>query len=291
MARGLRTDREGLSAFRQVLVLLVAMGVLLAAFYLIYVKQPPPSVTRRTAEQGDTVEIVYIGTFADTGKVFDTSRRSVAIDNVSYPKAVSFQWRSGWQNFTFQIGSGNAIKGFDEGVRGMAVGDVKRIVVPPEDGYGPLDLSKVFERPLLQEVPVRATMNESAFQERFGIAPSDGLIAIDPFWRWNVTVSVSNNIVTTTNSPSIGDRVRPYEAWGARVVNIDDAANDGTGIIDVQHDLAERDAGNILAMDGGQEFIVSSVDVLRGVYVANYNREVVGRTLVFDITMASIIRQ
>ncbi len=295
MARGLRTDRHALSPFVQVIVLLVAMGVLIAVFYVVYVKQPPAVVTPRAAETGDAVDIAYVGTFgdpgfADSGKVFDTSLRSVALDNVSYPKALSFSWRSTWTNLTFSIGSGSVIKGFDDGVLGMRVGDVRRIVVPSDKGYGPSDPAKVFERPLLQEVPVRAVMNDTAFRDKFGISASDGIIVTDPFWRWNVTVTVSGNIVTTTNSPLVGDRVRPYGAWDARVASIDDAADNGTGIVYVQHDLTADDTVRILANDGGQRFIVTAVDTVRGVYVADYNQEVVGRTLVFDIALNSITR-
>ena len=295
MARGLRTDRDARSPFLQALVLLVAMGVLIAVFYVLYVKQPPAVVTPRTAETGDTVDLAYVGTFgdpgfADSGRVFDTSLRSVALDNVSYPKALSFSWRATWTNLTFEIGSGSVIKGFDEGALGMKVGDVRRIVVPPAEGYGPSDPAKVFERPLLQEVPARAVMNDTAFRDKFGISASDGIIVTDPFWRWNVTVTVSGNVVTTTNSPSVGDRVRPYGAWDARVVSIDDAADNGTGIVYVQHDLTADDAVRVLATDGGRQFIVTAVDAVRGVYVADYNQEVVGRTLVFDVTLNSITR-
>ncbi len=295
MARGLRTDRDALSPFLQVLVLLVAMGVFIAVFYVVYVKQPPAVVTPRTAETGDTVDIAYVGTFgdpgfADSGKVFDTSLRPVAVDNVSYPKALSFSWRASWTNLTFAIGSGSVIRGFDEGVLGMKVGDIRRIVVPPAEGYGLPDPEKVFERPLLQEVPVRAVMNATEFRDKFGISASNGIIVTDPFWRWNVTVAMSGNVVTTTNSPLVGDRVRPYGAWDGWVASIDDAADNGTGIVYVQHDLTADDAVRILASDGGQRFIVTAVDTLRGVYVADYNQEVVGRTLVFDVTLNSITR-
>ena len=58
----------------------------------------------------------------------------------------------------------------------------------------------------------------------------------------------------------------------------------------MQNDLRMEDGGTILARDGTNQFIVSSVDTVREVYVANYNREVVGRTLVFDVTVESIKR-
>lgn len=38
--------------------------------------------------------------------------------------------------FTFLIGGSEAIPGFDEGVRGMRVGGLRKLVIPPELGYG-----------------------------------------------------------------------------------------------------------------------------------------------------------
>ena len=303
MERNLHRDRYGFFTVRQIISLVIVIGILVGGFMALYVKQPPASAAPRRAEPGDAVEIDYIGRFGDTGRVFDTSYARVAKDNVSYPKAASFSWRAQWSSFSFDVGCADrppaeqqlakctaSIKGFDHGVRGMAVGDSKQVAVPPDLGYGPMDLTKVFERPLRQEVTVRVVMNQSAFSDKYGTQPTDGLVVRDPFWAWNASVSVSNNVILVTNSPYLGERLRPYQAWRAHVAAIDDAANNGAGVIYVQHDLRPEDAGTILAKDGGQQFTVDSVDAVRGVYVANYNREVVGRTLVFDLTVVSIVR-
>ena len=292
-----------MSPLRQILAVVIAIGVLVGLFYFLYVKQPPSPSSVKRVEPGDSAEIGYIGSFSDDGRVFDTSYQAIAKDNVSHPKAVSFSWRAQWSTFSFEVGCADltqaaqqlskctaAIKGFDQGVRGMAVGETKRIVVPPDLGYGPSDPSKIFERPLLQHVPARVVMNETAFLDKYGTPAVDGLIVKDPFWTWNATVSVSNNIITVTNSPFIGERLRPYGAWNAHAAAIDDSADNGTGVIFVQHDLSPSDARNILAHDGSDQFIITSVDPVRGVYVADYNREVVGRTLVFDIAVVTITR-
>jgi FKBP-type peptidyl-prolyl cis-trans isomerase len=72
--------------------------------------------TGAEAKAGDTVEVHYTGTLAN-GKKFDSSKDR-------------------GQPFPFKLGAGKVIKGWDEGVAGMKVGGVRKLVIPPELGYG-----------------------------------------------------------------------------------------------------------------------------------------------------------
>jgi peptidylprolyl isomerase len=68
------------------------------------------------AEKGDMITVDYVGTLLD-GKVFDSS-----IDRK--------------QPFTFQLGVGQVIRGWDEGVLGMRVGGQRRLTIGPDFAYG-----------------------------------------------------------------------------------------------------------------------------------------------------------
>jgi len=85
-----------------------------------------------TAMAGHNVDLKYKGTFED-GRVFDSGQ------------------------FSFQVGSGQVIQGFDMGVTGMKVGGKRKITVPPELGYGargagpiPGNTTLVFELEILK---------------------------------------------------------------------------------------------------------------------------------------------
>jgi len=290
MARPLVRDEEGLStlwSFVGVLVLVIAI----LAVYFVYVT-PKFGHPPLRAQSGDQVKVDYIGRFED-GFVFDTSLASVAEDNASYAKAFSFGWRNSWQPLSFTIGAVPlaVIQGFDVGVQGLAVGDAKTIVVAPNLGYGPSDPTKILVKPLLEPVPVRVTMNESAFTNTYKTQPVSGANVTDPFWGWPAYVSVSGSIVTVTNSPVPGQMVHPY-GWDARVDSVDDSADNGIGRIVVHHllDASAVDRVGQKTSSGTVVFVVTAVDLAAGTYTVNYNNPVKGRNLVFEVTMVAITR-
>ncbi|KAG6876247.1 hypothetical protein C0992_000373 [Termitomyces sp. T32_za158] len=88
------------------------------------------------AKKGNTVRVRYIGKLTN-GKVFDKNTKG--------------------KPFTFQLGKGEVIKGWDEGVVGMQVGGERKLTIPPAMGYGsqsveniPKNSTLVFEVKLLE---------------------------------------------------------------------------------------------------------------------------------------------
>ena len=290
MARSLRRDDDGVSTLWSFVGVVILVVAILGVYYGYVV--PKLAAPPLRAQGGDQVQVDYVGTFVENGLVFDTSLQSIARDNASYPKAFMFAWHASYAPLSVTIGSGGVVPGFDTGIQGLAIGDTRTIAVPPALGYGLADPTKIFIKPLLESVPVRITMDTASFTTKYQTSPASGTNVTDPFWGWTATVSVAGTIVTVTNSPIPGQLVRPYGAWDAQVVSIDDAANNGEGVILVHHLLtsAQVDRVGQKSAGGSVVFVVTGVDTVAGTYTVNYNTPTKGRTLVFQVTMVSISR-
>jgi peptidylprolyl isomerase len=74
--------------------------------------------TGATAKKGDKVTVQYVGVGYDSEKEFDSS------------------WSRN-EPFTFTLGAGEVIKGWDQGVEGMKVGGRRELLIPGNLAYGP----------------------------------------------------------------------------------------------------------------------------------------------------------
>ncbi len=95
----------------------------------------------RAVKAGDTVQVDYTGKLED-GTVFDTSIEETA------KKANIYTANRTYSPLTFVAGAGQMIKGFDNGVIGMKIGEEKTITIPPEEAYGEYNKSKIVAVPL-----------------------------------------------------------------------------------------------------------------------------------------------
>jgi peptidylprolyl isomerase len=68
--------------------------------------------------RGDNANVQYVGVSWSTGREFDSS------------------WSRGAHPFSFPLGAGRVIAGWDQGVIGMRAGGRRLLVIPPDLGYG-----------------------------------------------------------------------------------------------------------------------------------------------------------
>ncbi|MBK6605144.1 MAG: FKBP-type peptidyl-prolyl cis-trans isomerase [Leptospiraceae bacterium] len=85
--------------------------------------------TGKEAKDGNTVTVHYTGTLTN-GKKFDSS--------------------VGRGPFSFILGRGEVIKGWDRGVKGMKIGGIRKLTIPSHLGYG--------ERGAGADIPPNATL-------------------------------------------------------------------------------------------------------------------------------------
>ena len=85
-------------------------------------------------ENGKQVKVDYVGKLND-GEVFDSSE--------------------GREPIEFTVGENQVIKGFDEGIVGMEVGEEKTLSIGVEDGYGEYDDKLVYRVPLGETINVQ----------------------------------------------------------------------------------------------------------------------------------------
>ncbi|HSZ33666.1 MAG TPA: peptidylprolyl isomerase [Puia sp.] len=127
-----------------------------------------------TVQSGNTIKIHYHGRLTD-GSTFDSSAGRTPLE--------------------FTVGSGQVIKGFDDGVQGMAVGDKKTIEIPFINAYGPEDPSMIIEFPIERlpedmkpEIGMQLNMNNAEGQQ-FPVV---------------VTEVTDENIILNANHPLAG---------------------------------------------------------------------------------------
>ncbi|WP_261570720.1 FKBP-type peptidyl-prolyl cis-trans isomerase [Frankia gtarii] len=84
----------------------------------VSVKTLSPGDGKTFPKKGDTVTIHYVGTLLGSGKQFDSSRDR-------------------GEPFKTEIGVGRVIKGWDEGVPQLSLGEKAVLTITPDYGYGP----------------------------------------------------------------------------------------------------------------------------------------------------------
>ncbi len=286
-----------------ILVVLVVAGAGTGAGFLYEYNHPKSGSPVLTVQIGDNVTVNYIGEFGSgpqTGRTFDTSLYSVARDNVNFPKSAEFSMRSE-ANYTplpvhvgasgsYSIGGltfGTVVTGFWQGLVGLRANQTTWISIPPSQGYGSPNPACFRYAPLQSTVPTFVTMNATAFAKSYpNVNPTVGTSFSDPLYGWTDTIYSANASAVVVQNLPVLDWSIPGTTWPVVVTGINATS------ITLTNRLTAGEVGQVAgtlrsgsSVCGSSQFLVSSLNQGNATYTQDFNHEVVGETLVFQVTV------
>lgn len=208
-------------------------------------------------KEGDLVHILYTG-WLKNGSVFDSG------------------------NITFKAGGGEVIKGVDEAVVGMKIGEEKTVTVEPDKAYGYYDENKIFDIPLVNEMNRTESTTISVFNMTFGEEPVlnksyrlEGMV-----WDTRV-ISIQNDTVKLLHEPQDGMTFERKDMMGnvyaTATVNIE-----GEKLIITIHPIR----GRTIATAYGTGKVV---DMNETYMKLDFNHPLASETLTFEITLLNSV--
>ncbi len=262
------------------------------------------SQSQKTVKNGDNISVDYTGSIQN-GKVFDTSIESVAKEN-----NLSTTGRH-YRPINFTVGKGDVIKGFDEGVIGMKVGETKSMIIPPENAYGPIKPELIQAYPIIQVIPTTfpriVERPISMFETTFGKGHKQGDIVTLPSTTINMTVQNISSNVTLSYNFKVGDLIpTPGAPWNETVAKIDDKnitvnyslkkgdivqypdAPWNTTVIDINETAVTLRHNAIPETEIRSTFGMTKISFNETSIIFDQNSPLAGKTLVFNVTVRSI---
>ena len=118
---------------RKHVMVLLPLVILAAILLASFMNQQTTSI-----DEKDYVSVYYTGYF-ENETVFDTN------EGMEIP-------------YTFQVGTGQVIPGFDSAVMGMKLGEEKTVTIPPEEAYGSVEGHPLQEHTLIFRIRVVALL-------------------------------------------------------------------------------------------------------------------------------------
>ncbi|UCC91427.1 MAG: FKBP-type peptidyl-prolyl cis-trans isomerase [Candidatus Aenigmatarchaeota archaeon] len=237
-------------AFLIVIVIAVIAVVLLSVIPLSQVNMNP-------VREGDIVQMGYTGELQN-GTVFDSG------------------------NFTFVAGAGEVISGIEKAVLGMMRGERKTVTLSPEEAYGYYDPANILSLPLVQELDRTENTTIEVFELTFEKSPAVNSLYQISGMQWPVRViEIRNQTVLMRHEPEDG-----------MVFELKDSVGEsyGTSHVSVRGEKITVTSypfkGNVVTTVFGPGRIT---DFNETHMLMDFNHELAGETLTFEITVLNFI--
>lgn len=216
--RSLRGNSAAAKPILAIIVVILLITSTVGAYALLFAGSSGGGVAT-----GDKITVNYVGKFAD-GRVFDTSLWEVANDS-AIPKSLFFSMRGNETKYSpleftvGTVGAGGMISGFDQGVRGMKVGETRTFNVSAADGYGPRPAGLTKTMDLEETIEVVQHLDRAAFKAMFGVdAATSGGFRWVPHAQLGIEAqyyATSSSVIDVTFHAAAGDIKRVYSSSSA----------------------------------------------------------------------------
>jgi FKBP-type peptidyl-prolyl cis-trans isomerase 2 len=207
---------EGVITMKKFLILLLAAVILFSGCLA------QKTMKSGSVKTGDNISIDYIGSLPD-GKVFDTSIEKVAIENNLFTSGRIYK------PLNFTVGKGAVIKGLDEGVVGMKVGESRILTIPPEKAYGLSNPMMMQIIPVIENISVTQVLPKvlevprNQFESTLGPNHNIGEIVTIPGTNIHMTILNITSNVSVSYNLKVGDNIWQSRApWNETVIKIDE---------------------------------------------------------------------
>lgn len=261
---------------------------------------------QKTVKNGDNISLDYVAMV--NGRIVDTSIESIAKENnLSIPNKK-------YKQITFVVGNGRVIKGLEEGIIGMKMGESKTLSIPPEKAFGLKDPKLIRTIPIIQNVsritsfPRIIDISVDQFDSIFGANHTTGDVVKIPDTNNSLTVeNFSSSIVSLSYNLKVGDEMLSQKSWKETVVDIDE--HNITTRTDAKKNETYQLGGNpwnttVIDIDSDNIILrhnkVPDINMYTGVdkktrihfddnfIIMDSNNEFAGETLVYNVTIRSI---
>ncbi|UCD03446.1 MAG: FKBP-type peptidyl-prolyl cis-trans isomerase [Candidatus Aenigmatarchaeota archaeon] len=218
----------------------------------------PGSATAGTAQQasgtgivsGDTVTVEYTGVL-DNGEEFDSG------------------------DLEFEVGAGQMIEGFEEGVLGMQEGEEKTFTIPPEKAYGPKDPAKTQVVSLLRTINKTIEVTPDQFEQVIGEVPVEGETFSTETMTWPVKVlSVSSETVIIEYLVEEGDTM-DYD-YGFETAHIEGDV--------IEMTLTPTVGAEIMTLYGPLKIVSADEESM----TIDFNQPLAGESLTFTVKVLNV---
>lgn len=264
---GIKKKRDPIFSVCFVVFVVACVGVLGVYVDEHYIQQDDTKVA-----YGDKVVTNYTGTYyayygENNAVVFDTSYASIGNDD-DIAKAYSFS-KTSYSEFTVTVGSGSALKMFEESLVGHKVGDKFKIMIPAGEGYISSEGSVYTNQNTTGDVDLIDTMSYTQFKDLYDDELTAGIsktITTAYGWTGVATLSNTDNMVTIVNHPE-ADQTYEYignddSEYGKISFKVNSVGSDKIGITMILEDTT--------AVDGGIQMVKLNLTG-QDMYITAYN--------------------